>query len=95
MYLVHKQITTSPSIHLEVLVQQKGITAKTQALIDSGATGVLINTRFTKNKGFMTTPWRVQFQSPISMEQGIELGILWQHAKFYYLSQEKKDNRIR
>ena len=46
----------SPSIRLEVLVQQKGITAKTQALVDSGATGVLINTRFAKNKGFMTTP---------------------------------------
>src|SRR5882724_6311448 len=46
----------SPSIHLEVLVQQKGITVKTQALVDSGATGVLINNRFTKNKRFMTTP---------------------------------------
>src|SRR5882724_4336810 len=49
-------VTGSPSIRLEVLVQQKGITAKTQALVDSGATGVLINNRFTKNKGFMTTP---------------------------------------
>jgi len=47
---------SSPSIRLEVLVQQKGITAKTQALVDSGATRVLINTRFAKNKGFMTTP---------------------------------------
>jgi len=46
----------SPSICLEVLVQQKGITAKTQALVDSGATRVLINTRFAKNRGFMTTP---------------------------------------
>jgi len=46
----------SPSIHLEVLVQQKGLTAKTQALVDSGATGALINARFAKNKGFMTTP---------------------------------------
>src|SRR5882724_8567538 len=46
----------SPSIRLEVLVQQKGITVKTQALVDSGATGVLINTKFAKNKGFMTTP---------------------------------------
>src|SRR5882724_11470536 len=46
----------SPSICLKVLVQQKGITAKTQALVDSRATGVLINTKFTKNKGFMITP---------------------------------------
>jgi len=45
----------SPSIRLDVLVQQKGITGKTQALMDSGATGVLINTRFTKSKGFQTT----------------------------------------
>ena len=46
----------SPSIRLNALVQQKGITVRTQALMDSGATGVLINTKFTKNKGFMITP---------------------------------------
>ena len=46
----------SPSIRLNILVQQKGITAKAQALVDSGATGVLINDKFTKAKGFHITP---------------------------------------
>jgi len=83
MYLVTNKYNGSPSIRLEVLVQQKGITAKTQALVDSGATGVLINTRFAENKGFMTSPLACPIRSPISTEQRTELGISQQHAKYY------------
>src|SRR5882762_2768009 len=41
---------------LNVLIQQKGIAAKARALVDSGATGVLIDNKFAKAKGFRTTP---------------------------------------
>jgi len=46
----------SPSICINVLIQQKGITAKARALVDSGATGVLIDNEFAKAKGFRITP---------------------------------------
>src|SRR5882762_2625486 len=45
-----------PSICINVLIQQKGITAKARALVDSGATGVLIDNEFAKAKGFRITP---------------------------------------